>query len=80
MATYLALTSHQISQDKSTGHVTLKSALITFHHIKKKHTGVNMADTILELLDQANVLLRYAFLMLFICSQVSHFLRSATLH
>ncbi|KAN0135285.1 hypothetical protein V8E53_006850, partial [Lactarius tabidus] len=54
LAAYLALTSHWISQDKSTGHLTIKAALIGFHRIKKRHTGVNIANTILELLDWAD--------------------------
>ena len=79
MAAYLALTSHWISQDKSTGHLALKSALIAFHHIKKKHTGVNMADTILELLDRASVTLKvrlpYIVYLLtgFTLPQIGHF-------
>ena len=79
MAAYLALTSHWISQDKLTGHLALKSVLIAFHCIKKKHTGINMADTILELLDQANVTIKvrlpYVVYLLtgFTLLQISHF-------
>ncbi|KAN0139594.1 hypothetical protein V8E53_002623, partial [Lactarius tabidus] len=58
LAAYLALTSHWISQDKSTGHLTIKAALIGFYRIKKRHTSVNIANTILELLDRADVTLK----------------------
>ncbi|KAN0135742.1 hypothetical protein V8E53_006633 [Lactarius tabidus] len=58
LAAYLALTSHWISQDKLTGHLTIKATLISFHCIKKRHTGVNIANTILELLDRADVTLK----------------------
>ena len=80
MAAYLALTSHWISQDKSTERLTLKSALIGFHRIKKKHTGSNVADAILQLLDRAGVTLKVCRPDDVYFSQVSDFLRSATLH
>jgi len=35
----------------------LKAALIGFHHLKKKHMGVNLAKMIKYLLDQAGVTL-----------------------
>jgi len=51
----LALTAHWISLDKSSGRLSLKAALIGFHRLKENHTGINIARTILHLLDRANV-------------------------
>ena len=51
----MALTTHWISQDKSSGRLVLKAALIGFHRLKENHTGVNIARTILYLLDRADV-------------------------
>ncbi|KAN0128176.1 hypothetical protein V8E53_014028 [Lactarius tabidus] len=58
MVAYLALTSHWVSLDDSTGCLTLKAVLIGFHHVKKKHSGANISKTILHLLDRANVTLK----------------------
>ena len=55
MASFLALTAHWISSDKSTGCLSLKAALIGFHRLKKRHTGRNIARMILYLLDWANI-------------------------
>jgi hypothetical protein len=38
--------------------MSLNAALIGFHRLKKRHTGLNMAKTILYLLDRANATLR----------------------
>lgn len=82
MASFLALTSHWISLDKATGRLTLKSALIGFHRIKTRHTGTNIAKTILYLLDRANVTLKvcfdfmfllYLFVHVFAFPQIGHF-------
>jgi hypothetical protein len=55
---YLALTAHWISCDKSNGHLALKTMLIGFHRVKKKHSGANIAKNILHLLDRAGVTLK----------------------
>jgi hypothetical protein len=52
------MTSHWITLDKSSGHLSLKAALIGFHQLKKKHTSFNIAKAILHLLDWANVMLK----------------------
>jgi hypothetical protein len=80
MAAYLALTSHWISQDKLTGHLTLRAVLLGFCCIKKKHTSVNIANAILELLDQANVTLKVCLPYDVYLLSGFTFLRSATLH
>ncbi|KIK22997.1 hypothetical protein PISMIDRAFT_101425, partial [Pisolithus microcarpus 441] len=47
---YLGLTMHWIKKNGS-GHLSLESALITFHHILGCHNGQNLANIILRLLD-----------------------------
>jgi hypothetical protein len=51
----MALTAHWIAIDELSGHLKLKIALIGFHHLKKKHTGHNVVEAILELLNHANI-------------------------
>jgi|GraSoi_2013_60cm_1033757.scaffolds.fasta_scaffold67130_2 hypothetical protein len=58
MASYLALTAHWIALDASSGHLVLRAALIGFRRLKKKHTGVNIAKTLIRLLDRADVTLK----------------------
>jgi len=67
LAAYLALTAHWIS--KSNGCLVLKAVLIGFHHLKKKHMGVNLAKMIEYLLDQAGVTLSIcpSYDELFVC-------------
>jgi len=58
LVSYLALTAHWIAADASSGHLGLRAALIGFHRLKKKHTGVNIARTLLHLMDRADVTLK----------------------
>jgi hypothetical protein len=58
LASYLALTAHWIAVDAPSGRLGLKVALIGFHRLKKKHTGANIARTIIHLLDRADVTLK----------------------
>ena len=51
MASFLGLTCHWITADASTGSLSLKTSLISFHHLKKKHTGHSIAKAIVYLLD-----------------------------
>jgi hypothetical protein len=67
--------AHWISSDESSGRLTLRAALIGFHHLKKKHSGANIAKNVLHLLDQANVTLKvgisyYIYMFIFPCSFV----------
>lgn len=64
MASYLALTSHWISIDELSRRLMLKAALIGFHRLKQKHSGANIAKTILHLLDRANITLKVCLLFL----------------
>ena len=61
LASYLALTAHWISLDEAKGRLELRTALIGFHRLKTRHTGQNLAEAILELLDRANVTLKVHF-------------------
>jgi hypothetical protein len=51
----VVLTAHWMSVEMPTGSLTLKTALIGFHPLKKRYTGVNIARTILHLLDRARL-------------------------
>jgi hypothetical protein len=77
LAAYLALTCHWISE--SNGRLALEAALIGFHRLKKKHSGVNIAKAILYLLDRADITLKVR-LAISIRSHPKLFFRSATSH
>ena len=53
LMSYLAVTSHWIAREGNS--LVLKAALIGFHRITKVHTGKNIADAILSLMDRANI-------------------------
>lgn len=53
MTSFLALTAHWIAVKD--GKLTLKVALIGFHRLKAKHTGKNIARTLLHLIDRAGI-------------------------
>jgi len=55
---YLALTAHWIALDAPSGHLVLRAALIGFCHLKKNHTGINIATAIIELLERTDVTLK----------------------
>jgi hypothetical protein len=56
MASYLALTAHWLSPGGTRGRpADLRTALIGFRLLKKKHTGNNIARTIVYLLDRAGI-------------------------
>lgn len=55
------MTAHWISYDETNRRITLKAALIGFHRMKVRHTGVNIAKTILHILDRADVTLKVWF-------------------
>jgi len=58
LTSYLALTAHWIALDAPSGRLVLRAALIGFRHLKKNHTGVNIATAIIELLERADVTLK----------------------
>jgi hypothetical protein len=77
MAVFLALTTHWISSDKSSGCLSLKAALIGFHQLEITHTGLNIAKTILFLLDQAGIMHK-AFISFVFAPYVNPCFRSIT--
>jgi len=70
MAVFLGLTAHWIHSDRTTGCLSLKAALIGFNRFKKRHTGRNIARTILFLLDWAGFTAK-VFLLKSMCSDVN---------
>ena len=52
---YLAMTAHWIGRDEKTGGLTLKAALIAFHYLPTRHTGEELAKTMLRLIDRAEI-------------------------
>ena len=52
---FLALTAHWVTKGDQPGTLKLKAGLLAFHHFPGSHTGLNMAKTILHLLDHAEV-------------------------
>lgn len=52
---YLAITAHWIAATKGSSLLTLKSALIAFHQLRRNHTGKELARTVIALLDRAGV-------------------------
>jgi hypothetical protein len=55
---YLALTAHWIAENKKMGALQLKSALIGFHCVRGNHTGKVLAQTVLYLLDRAEITMK----------------------
>jgi hypothetical protein len=60
---YLALTAHWISGGQGDKPLSLRTALIRFHWLKQKHTGKNIAQNILHLLDRAGITAKVTFVM-----------------
>src|SRR3981189_3644826 len=58
LRSYLCLTAHWIARNKRTGALELKCALIAFHNVTGRHDGVNLARTMLALLDRAGTTLK----------------------
>ena len=55
MQPFLACTAHWIAKGQGSSALKLKAALIAFHHLPGSHTGVNIATTLLDLLDRAGI-------------------------
>jgi hypothetical protein len=52
---YLAITAHWIGNVEGTTALQLKAALIAFHRVRSRHDGKSLAETVLRLLDRAQV-------------------------
>jgi hypothetical protein len=62
LSSYLALTAHWISVGDG-GSLSLKTALIGFHNLKKKHTGENIAKNLFHLIKRASILEKVTFVI-----------------
>jgi len=49
--------AHWIGRDKKTGVLTMKAALIAFHYLPSRHTGKEIAKTMLYLIDRVEVVM-----------------------
>jgi hypothetical protein len=58
---FLAVTAHWIAVNDSK--LMLRVALIAFHRLKSKHTGKNIARTLLHILDRAGIKNKVSFLV-----------------
>jgi hypothetical protein len=61
---YMCITAHWIARSKRSHSLELKSALIAFHHVSGTHDGVNLARTMLKLLDRAGIASKVCHLIL----------------
>ena len=60
----MCITAHWIARNKRSHNLELKTALIAFHHVSGTHDGVNLARTMLKLLDRAGVTSKVCCLIL----------------
>jgi hypothetical protein len=49
------MTAHWVARDGLSGGLTLKTALIAFHHLTSRHTGQELAKTMLHLIDRTEI-------------------------
>jgi hypothetical protein len=59
---YLAITAHWIAAVKGSSALKLKAALIAFHQLRKNHSGKELAETVMCLLDRAGVTVKVRWL------------------
>ncbi|KAF8236215.1 hypothetical protein L208DRAFT_1252951, partial [Tricholoma matsutake] len=55
---FLAIMAHWIGRNKSTRSLQLHSALIAFHHLCKSLDGKCIARIVINLLDQAGIMVK----------------------
>ena len=65
---YLAITAHWIANVEGTSALQLKTALIAFHRLYRRHDGRAIARTVVHLLDRAGVTVKVSRL----CSPIMH--------
>ena len=77
---YLAITAHWIGQEAESGprmsKLNFKCTLIAFHYVPGSHTGVDLAETILHLIDCARIPLEKVLdiLCITLCSLLNTFI------
>jgi len=61
LQSYFAITAHWAYRDNADGSIKIKARLIAFHPISGRHTGANMAQLCLDLLDRAGTTANVSF-------------------
>lgn len=59
---FLAMTAHWIAKVEGTTALQLKTALIAFHYLRGRHDGKTLAETVLKLLDRAQITVKVSLL------------------
>jgi hypothetical protein len=60
---FLAMTAHWIAQVEGTSALQLETALIVFHRLHGRHNGKTLAETIVKLLNQAQITVKVSYYM-----------------
>ena len=63
LRSYLCLTAHWMARNKRTRVLELRCVLVAFHNVTGHHDGVNLARTMLALLDRAGVTAQVCLVM-----------------
>jgi len=79
---FLAMTAHWIAKVEGTTSLQLEMALIAFHRLRGRHDGKTLAETVVKLLDRAQItvkvrLLHKAAIMMLVSNvsfKVGHFI------
>jgi hypothetical protein len=58
---FLAMTAHWVARVEGTTVLQLKTALIVFHNLCGKHNGKTLAETVVKLLDRAQIMVKVCF-------------------
>jgi hypothetical protein len=56
------MTAHWVARVEGTTALQLKTALIAFHNLCGKHDGKTLAETIVKLLDRAQITVKLCFM------------------
>ena len=59
---FLAMTAHWIAKVEGTTALQLKTALIAFHRLHGRHDGKTLAETVMKLLDRAQITVKVRLL------------------
>jgi hypothetical protein len=52
---FLAMTAHWVAKVEGTTTFQLKTALIAFHRLRGRHNGKALAETVMDILDRAEI-------------------------
>jgi hypothetical protein len=56
------MTAHWVAKVEGTSSLELKTALIAFHRLRGRHDGKTLAETVLRLLDRAQITVKVRLL------------------